>query len=99
MTRNEQRKYLPGYRGIVHDISESGGPLTQVNEIVDDFGAERLIEAIDQGLILFQAGDTLFVSAGDFRLYREMLDRLETGDDGGDDDDSNEDAEVLKAAG
>ena len=96
MSAAGQTQFLPGYRGVIRDISEAGGSLCQLHEIVDEYGLARLIEALDAGMVVYQAGDVMFVSAGDFRIYNELLDRIEAGDDLDDDVDDGEDVDAAE---
>ncbi len=93
MSATDLRRYLPGFRNIIFDISNAGGPLCRIDEIVDEHGIERLIEVLDLGMVVYQAGDLLFVPVGDFRIYAEMADGIANDDD----DAMDEEAKPLKA--
>ena len=73
--------HMPGYRGILRDISEAVEAITPVREIVDSHGLLRLLEAVNLGLPLYVAGTALFVSPAAFRLYNEIIARHASDDD------------------
>jgi hypothetical protein len=97
MRGTEQIPYLPGFRHIIRDISEAGGALVQLREIVADYGIDRVVDMLNVGLHVYESGNARFVSSGDVRLMIEMLERMEDADAGEDDDE--DEAEPLMAAG
>ena len=94
------RAHIPGYRGLILDVSAATGALCQVHEIVEKHGVARLIETMDIGLVVYEADGVLFVSLPSFRIYSEMLDRGEgtKDDDTADVAEDAGDGEPLKAA-
>jgi hypothetical protein len=53
-------------------IAEADGPVTTLDQLDDEFGVETIVRALDKGVKLYQAGDTLFASWSDIALTQDL---------------------------
>jgi len=57
---------------FVRPGTEAVGPLSPLRDLLDRYGIDEIIRAIDAGLDVYDAGTLLLTSGSAFRLLRDM---------------------------
>jgi hypothetical protein len=52
--------------------AEAVGPLSPLRELLDHYGIDQVVRAIDAGLDVYDGGTLLLASGSAFRLIRDM---------------------------
>jgi hypothetical protein len=58
--------------GFIRPGTEAVGPLSPLRELLDCYGIDQVVRAIDAGLDVYDAGALLLTSGSAFRIIRDM---------------------------
>jgi len=57
---------------VIRSGAEAVGPLSPLRDLLDRYGIDEIVRAIDAGLEVYDAGALLLTSGSAFRLLRDM---------------------------
>jgi hypothetical protein len=66
------RHTLDGNQRFIRPAAEAVGPLHPVRNLIDRYGVDDVLRAIDAGLQVFETGELLLTSGSDLRILREI---------------------------
>jgi hypothetical protein len=63
---------MPANEKFILPIAEADGPVTMLDRLDDEFGVEAIVRALDKGVKLYEAGNTLFGHWSDIALTQDL---------------------------